>query len=103
MEYSPLAFVSDPNPQLLKVKLARKTMYGPLTFFSDYLLPGIIFLPWVCLAVHNDLGARQYFGAKKSFCKDKEGCEIMLKELKEGRQRVFPVFFFWSCFSGLLD
>ena len=45
MEYSPLAFVSDPNPQLLKVKLARKTMYARLTFFSDYLLPGIIFLP----------------------------------------------------------
>lgn len=32
---------------------------------------------------------------KNGFCKDKEGCEIMLKELKEGRQRVFPVFFFF--------
>lgn len=44
-------------------------MYAPLTFFSDYLLPGIIFLPSVCLAGHNDLGTRRYFGVKKVLAK----------------------------------
>ena len=73
-------------------------MYAALTFFSDYLLPGIIFLPSVCLAGHNDLGTRRYFGVKKSLGKDTEGCETMLKELKAvgtSFSCFFLVMFLW--------
>ena len=37
--------------------------------FRLYLLPGIIFLSSVCLAGHNDLGTRRYFGVKKVLAK----------------------------------